>query len=901
MGVPAFYKWLTLRYPNIVINAKEPVTTGLDIDKIIKDNYIDTSMPEIDNLYLDMNGIIHPCSHPMDRDSPSSIQEMYNSVFDYVDKVVRIIRPKQLIYMAIDGVAPRAKMNQQRSRRFRAALEAMEKQKEKLILEREWKSKGLIEIKNDTPLDFDSNVITPGTKFLQDLSKCLLIYVKSKINNDPLWRDLTVIFSDANVPGEGEHKILDFIRTQRVSNKYNPNTSHCIYGADADLIMLALIIHEPHFYIIRESLNERSYIVCEKCGKNGHRAEECNKREDNLTAEEIVLSNRDEINKIEFSLIKIPIIRKYLELEFCHMKLNFKFDFERIIDDFVFICFLVGNDFLPHLPSLKIREGAIDALIFLYKKLLPTLNGYLTNGRGQLHLSRCEVLFKKLALVEDEFFKQENINRANDELYAKRNKKQRKSILEDFNNLGKEPEKRNGEEIDLVEIASNIMEKEEKNEFSFDELKKNGKKKFENILKEKLHNKSNEIVKEYKDTIKLGEEGWKDRYYQEKFKMSPLSHDLPKLKEIIKKFYIEGISWVFEYYYNGCVSWGWYYPFHYAPFASDLTDLSSIKIHFDKGHPFQPFEQLLSVLPPYSSKALPKCLQSLMHDPLSELADFYPSHIQLDVNNQPYLWMGVNLIPFVEEKRIRKVVKDKLLSGGFTEEEIQMNKEGNNLMISANRKSLELVDGTFTVSLDDTNNQRVYGNAYMEGIAIPNINNDKTKCYIFRKSGNIKRHSSRILDGVTYEEKHIFLHLDYPKTKFKGKAAIDIVKNVLGYKDDADEVEKTIRSEYFDDYSNNNNRAIEYNPRDIELLRKKRYQDELKAMENPIANRDMMKTMIGSTKFNEHLRIPKNNQANTNSGMRYSSNIDIKEKKEPEKKNSSEEMKKRLNLALNSK
>ena len=219
MGVPAFYKWLTLRYPNIVINAKEPVTTGLDIDKIIKDNYIDTSMPEIDNLYLDMNGIIHPCSHPMDRDSPSSIQEMYNSVFDYVDKVVRIIRPKQLIYMAIDGVAPRAKMNQQRSRRFRAALEAMEKQKEKLILEREWKSKGLIEIKNDTPLDFDSNVITPGTKFLQDLSKCLLIYVKSKINNDPLWRDLTVIFSDANVPGEGEHKILDFIRTQRVWNK----------------------------------------------------------------------------------------------------------------------------------------------------------------------------------------------------------------------------------------------------------------------------------------------------------------------------------------------------------------------------------------------------------------------------------------------------------------------------------------------------------------------------------------------------------------------------------------------------------------------------------------------------------------------------------------------------------
>ena len=98
MGVPAFYKWLTLRYPNIVIDAKEPLDVGLDIDKIMKNNYIDSSMPDIDNLYLDMNGIIHPCSHPVDRESPKSIQEMYNSVFDYVDKVVRIIRQKQLKY-----------------------------------------------------------------------------------------------------------------------------------------------------------------------------------------------------------------------------------------------------------------------------------------------------------------------------------------------------------------------------------------------------------------------------------------------------------------------------------------------------------------------------------------------------------------------------------------------------------------------------------------------------------------------------------------------------------------------------------------------------------------------------------------------------------------------------------
>lgn len=99
-------------------------------------------------------------------------------------------------------------------------------------------------------------------------------------------------------------------------------------------------------------------------------------------------------------------MREYLYLEFKDLQLPFKFDFERLIDDFVFLCFFVGNDFLPHLPSLQIREGALDAIMAMYKNSLPSLDGYLTN-QGRINFSNCDVLFKDIAKYEEEFFRLE--------------------------------------------------------------------------------------------------------------------------------------------------------------------------------------------------------------------------------------------------------------------------------------------------------------------------------------------------------------------------------------------------------------------------------------------------------------------------------------------------------------
>ncbi|RDW72059.1 hypothetical protein BP5796_08093 [Coleophoma crateriformis] len=718
MGVPALFRWLSQKYPKIVSPVVEEQPREID-GQIIP---VDTRGPnpnneEFDNLYLDMNGIVHPCSHPEDRPPPKDEEEMMLEIFKYTERVVNMVRPRKLLMIAVDGVAPRAKMNQQRSRRFRAAQEAKEKEADKAELLKMLKSQGG-RIEEEAPKRaFDSNSITPGTPFMDILAASLRYWCAYKLNTDPAWAKMKVIISDSTIPGEGEHKIMSFIRSQRSSPEHDPNTRHVIYGLDADLIMLGLGTHEPHFRVLREDVffQDSKPRTCHLCGQAGHEARECTGE---AKVKDGQFDEKDSAHPLKpFIWLHVSVLREYLAAELYVPDQPFKFDLERAIDDWVFMCFFVGNDFLPHLPSLEIRENGIDTLIAIWRDNMPYMGGYLTKD-GHVDLERAQFILDGLAKQEDQIFKRRRQTEERRDANAKRRKLQQENGrggrggrgggrgggFQDSPTHGRQNGKSSASDAPamLPLFAPNNITKEARN-LTHDMIV-NRKSVYEANMANKsaaaalksqlqgngasndasepngatespqsaLGKRKAELIEDEDsstpgrttpapstpqtpgdemppDTVRLWDEGYADRYYEQKFHVDP--RDL-EFRHKVGRAYVEGLAWVLLYYFQGCPSWDWYYPYHYAPFAADFVNLKDMQISFSKGSIFRPFEQLMGVLPAASRHSIPEMFHPLMTEPDSEIIDFYPEEFELDLNGKKFAWQGVALLPFIDSKRL---------------------------------------------------------------------------------------------------------------------------------------------------------------------------------------------------------------------------------------------------------
>uniref|UniRef100_A0A3B3ZF56 5'-3' exoribonuclease 1 n=1 Tax=Periophthalmus magnuspinnatus TaxID=409849 RepID=A0A3B3ZF56_9GOBI len=568
MGVPKFYRWISERYPCL--------------SEVVKEHQI----PEFDNLYLDMNGIIHQCSHPNDEDVHFRISEekIFADIFHYLEVLFRIIKPRKVFFMAVDGVAPRAKMNQQRGRRFRSAKEAEDKIKKAL-------EKGEV---LPTEARFDSNCITPGTDFMVRLQEQLKYFVHSKISTDKLWQKVKVYLSGHETPGEGEHKIMEFIRSENAKPSHDPNTRHCLYGLDADLIMLGLTSHEQNFSLLREEVRFG--------GK---------KSQKRITAPE----------ETTFHLLHLSLMREYIDYEFSGLKehLGSKYDLERIIDDWILMGFLVGNDFIPHLPNLHINHDALPMLYKTYISVLPSVGGYL-NENGHLNLRNFEKYLEKLSEFDREHFSEVFVD------------------LKWF-------ESKVGNKY-LNEAAGLAAEEEASGSDSNDKVQKVHKLK-ENILLWKSAQAEDE--EEEDDLFETEFRQYKRTYYMTKMGVDVVSDEFLADQA---KGYVEGLQWILHYYYHGVQSWSWYYPYHYAPFLSDIKNISELKLTFDLEKPFMPFQQLLAVLPAASKELLPECYRFLMTSEFSPILEYYPLDFKTDLNGKQQEWEAVVLIPFIDEKQL---------------------------------------------------------------------------------------------------------------------------------------------------------------------------------------------------------------------------------------------------------
>lgn len=650
MGIPKYFRYVAERWPTML--------------QLVNDSVI----PEFDNLYLDMNAIFHVCTHGNGSVGHLTEQEMFVSIFSYIDHLFCLVRPKKVLYLAVDGVAPRAKLNQQRSRRFRSALDA------------EMEVQAAIARGDELPKEdpFDRNTITPGTEFMERLSSQLRYFVSRKVTEDSDWKGIRVILSGHEVPGEGEHKIMNFIRELRASPGYSHNTRHCMYGLDADLIMLGLSTHEPHFALLREEV------------LFGPKAKE---------------ASNTELPLKRFYLLHLSLTREYIQLEFNSLLKDesFAYDFERILDDFILINIFVGNDFLPELPNLFINTGAIPLICDSYREYLIETKTYITHN-GIIDYKSLSKWLKRMSAFHIKEF--ETASRDSKWYNQKLDEISPLTDNKDDENLILTPELKEviskiepfvlksidfpGECMKLTDLTDSqvkvvsLLASQTKMTFSEvvdDEIGKHYELKLAELPKtteqrEQWRINANKVLTVYdKAKIQNSEEllakkqvyadkyaQWRDKYYRAKFRTT---HDSDIVKNVCHN-YLDGLQWVIAYYYNGCPSWSWHFRYHYAPMISDLVDNlpPDFEVRFEMSAPLLPLQQLMAVLPDRSKQLLPPVYRDLMTDEASPIIHFYPHNFSLDKNGKKNDWEAVVKIPFIDVELLKQVLatRDEQLS-----------------------------------------------------------------------------------------------------------------------------------------------------------------------------------------------------------------------------------------------
>ena len=558
MGLPGFVSWLRKEYGDRMIV------------KSVSDHHIKT-------LYIDANCLIHPkCFEVVDANPRGDIEiVMFRRICRFIDYLIEYVQPDSW-FVAVDGSAPRTKLKQQRDRRYKSVTDTEMintlKRKHGQQVTARW----------------SNTVITPGTVFMERLHQYLLRHFATYTKPG--------IYSSYHTAGEGEHKILEHIR------KTASDEPCVIYGLDADLFFLAMASMRPNIYLLRE--------------------------EQHFTAGRVFKREiTDIVNDVaeDMRFVSIDTVKECYD-ETIERILHNRGYVDRIRGDywidFIFICYFLGNDFLPHIPTIDIHKSGLDIIIDCYIDVLTRLSCRFVDDTLRINNVFLIHFLRELSGYETVYFKRI--------VPEHRKKLERRTCTST-----------NAYEIELFELQNMRFP--------------------------------------VWDPVQLGvgtTPEWKSRYYSYYFGVN--EHAIVLIDQMCQS-YLEGLVWVSRYYFDKCPSWSWQYPFTHAPFISDIyayLEKSAIDVNtvsFDVDTPLVPCVQLMCVLPPSCADQLATAYQALIRDKKSPVGDMFPEKCAVDMIGKDMHWMCVPILPYLDIERINTAICDLRLS----ESEVIRNSELN--------------------------------------------------------------------------------------------------------------------------------------------------------------------------------------------------------------------------------
>jgi 5'-3' exonuclease len=560
MGIPSYFAHVLKKYPRVIKRLAE--------------------LPCINNLYLDCNGMVYDVVRQMQYtpENPAAYEtEMLQRICDSIDACIAILRPTSSVFIAFDGVAPVAKLNQQRERRYKSwylgEMEAQRRRDHNKITQNGGQKGGRVEPPKPA---WNTSSITPGTKFMNALHDKLAEYYggdRAALNaRYNLSGGAGIMVSSSKEPGEGEHKLFEYIREHAAEHAH---ATTVIYGLDADLIMLCMShLHISRgIYLYRETPEFVKSINVALDEKERYFM-------DIPEFADGILENLRFPTPLPLGVApqKVPLGSGSGAVR----KLGVWGATNAPQLDYIFMCFMLGNDFMPHFPALNIRTTGIAALMEAYRiTIAPAETIIQSDAQGEysIHWPNYGKLIAHLASQELTMIRKEHTTR------------------DRMSRHTREPDNPD-------DVMHDVM---------------------------MLPMKQRDVERE----INPFEDGWERRYYAALCDIHSDARAHDSVSALCRN-YLQGMEWTFRYYTRGCADWKWTYANHYPPLLADLTKHipSTASFSFLQVKPKEPIRdlvQLCYVLPRASHALLPPSVErALMR---SKLASKYT-----DNGNHNFKW-----------------------------------------------------------------------------------------------------------------------------------------------------------------------------------------------------------------------------------------------------------------------